>query len=211
MTALAAVGFGAISPVLASAAESDWYGVDPSGEATVVLYFVYSSTCPHCNEAEPFVDDLAQRHSWLRVERLRVDGGGQGVDRAVEVADSIGPRLSPVPTFMFCESVMVGYGSADTTGAVLERQITSCKADLAAGADADVEEVIEVPVLGDIDPASGSHPLWTVTLAGLDAFNPCAFFVLLILLSLLVHAGSRGRMMAVGGTFVAKGRILKLV
>jgi hypothetical protein len=42
-----------------------------------------------------------------------------------------------------------------------------------------------------------------VTLAGLDAFNPCAFFVLLFLLSLPVHAGSRGRMMAVGGTFVA--------
>jgi hypothetical protein len=39
-------------------------------------------------------------------------------------------------------------------------------------------------------------------LAGLDSFNPCAFFVLLFLLSLLVHARSRGHMLLIGGTFV---------
>jgi hypothetical protein len=42
----------------------------------------------------------------------------------------------------------------------------------------------------------------TLVLAGMDAFNPCAFFVLLFLLSLLVHAKSRARMAVVGGTFV---------
>jgi hypothetical protein len=42
----------------------------------------------------------------------------------------------------------------------------------------------------------------TLVLAGMDAFNPCAFFVLLFLLSLLVHARSRTRMAIIGGTFV---------
>jgi hypothetical protein len=42
----------------------------------------------------------------------------------------------------------------------------------------------------------------TVVLAGLDAFNPCAFFVLLFLLSLLVHAHDRRRMLLIGGVFV---------
>ena len=45
-------------------------------------------------------------------------------------------------------------------------------------------------------------PVLTLVLAGMDAFNPCAFFVLLFLLSLLVHAKSRTRMAIVGGTFV---------
>jgi hypothetical protein len=47
-----------------------------------------------------------------------------------------------------------------------------------------------------------SLPLFTVVIAGLDAFNPCAFFVLLFLLSLLVHARDRRRMLLVGGVFV---------
>jgi len=47
-----------------------------------------------------------------------------------------------------------------------------------------------------------SLPLLTLVLAGVDAFNPCAFFVLLFLLSIMVNAKSRSRMLLVGGIFV---------
>jgi len=59
-----------------------------------------------------------------------------------------------------------------------------------------------VPELGGLDPSGLSLPLLTVIIAGLDGFNPCAFFVLLFLLSFLVHARSRRRMLVVGGLFV---------
>ncbi len=58
------------------------------------------------------------------------------------------------------------------------------------------------PLFGKVDAAKMSLPLLTVILAGLDGFNPCAFFVLLMLLSLMVHAQSRLRMIIVGGVFV---------
>ncbi|WP_295880514.1 thioredoxin family protein [uncultured Thiohalocapsa sp.] len=61
---------------------------------------------------------------------------------------------------------------------------------------------LSVPVLGNVDAERLSLPVFTLVLAGLDAFNPCAFFVLLFLLSLMVHARSRARMLLVGGTFV---------
>jgi hypothetical protein len=50
--------------------------------------------------------------------------------------------------------------------------------------------------------------VFTAIVAGLDAFNPCAFFVLLFLLSLLVHTRDRTRMAVVGFTFVAISGIL---
>jgi hypothetical protein len=62
--------------------------------------------------------------------------------------------------------------------------------------------VVHLPFIGTVDAAALSLPLLTLVLAGMDAFNPCAFFVLLFLLSLLVHAKSRARMLIVGGTFV---------
>jgi len=61
---------------------------------------------------------------------------------------------------------------------------------------------INLPFVGMVDVKAFSLPVLTVVLAGMDAFNPCAFFVLLFLLSLLVHAKSRTRMAIVGGTFV---------
>lgn len=59
-----------------------------------------------------------------------------------------------------------------------------------------------LPLLGVVDTARISLPILTVVLAGLDGFNPCAFFVLLMLLSLMVHAQSRMKMLIVGGVFV---------
>jgi len=44
--------------------------------------------------------------------------------------------------------------------------------------------------------------IFTLIIAGMDSFNPCAFFVLLFLLSLMVHARSRSRMLLIGTSFV---------
>ncbi|MCB0062201.1 MAG: hypothetical protein KDE19_08805 [Caldilineaceae bacterium] len=61
---------------------------------------------------------------------------------------------------------------------------------------------VTVPLLGALAVERLSLPVMTVVLAGLDGFNPCAFFVLMFLLSLMVHAGSRPRMLLIGGLFV---------
>lgn len=64
------------------------------------------------------------------------------------------------------------------------------------------EKLITLPVFGEIDTAKMTLPVLTLVLAGLDGFNPCAFFVLFMLLSILVYAKSRKRMLLIGGTFV---------
>ncbi|WP_394497904.1 cytochrome C biosynthesis protein [Shewanella sp. ENK2] len=61
---------------------------------------------------------------------------------------------------------------------------------------------VDIPLIGAVQPEKMSLPVLTLVLAGVDAFNPCAFFVLLFLLSIMVNAGSRGRMLLVGGIFV---------
>ena len=45
-------------------------------------------------------------------------------------------------------------------------------------------------------------PAFTVVLGLLDGFNPCAMWVLLFVLSLLVNLKDRARMAVIGGTFV---------
>ncbi|MFO0798490.1 MAG: hypothetical protein U0804_13520 [Gemmataceae bacterium] len=62
---------------------------------------------------------------------------------------------------------------------------------------------VDVPWWGAVRPEEVSLPALTVVLGGLDSFNPCAFFVLLILLGLMFRTGSRSRMLLVGCVFVA--------
>ncbi len=47
-----------------------------------------------------------------------------------------------------------------------------------------------LPVLGQVDMEQWSLPAVAVVLSALDSFNPCAFFVLLFLLSLRIGRGS---------------------
>lgn len=62
--------------------------------------------------------------------------------------------------------------------------------------------LVYIPFMGRLDTSGMSLPLLTLVIAGLDSFNPCAFFVLFSLLGLLVYAQSRKKMFFIGGIFV---------
>jgi glutaredoxin len=61
---------------------------------------------------------------------------------------------------------------------------------------------LDLPLVGSVRGDSMSLPALTVVIAGLDSFNPCAFFVLFSLLGILIHAHSRTKMIVIGGIFV---------
>lgn len=98
------------------------------------------------------------------------------------------PNATNTPLFATCGSES-GDGTCDASS------------DINSVEQAQVQAV-ELPLLGVVSPQSMSLPLLTLVLAGVDAFNPCAFFVLLFLLSIMVNAKSRSRMLIVGGIFV---------
>ncbi|GAB7025598.1 hypothetical protein [Geotalea toluenoxydans] len=75
----------------------------------------------------------------------------------------------------------------------------------------DSEDSVSLPLLGTVETSRLSLPVLTLVIAGLDSFNPCAFFVLFFLLSLLLHAHSRKRMVIIGGIFVLFSGLLYFV
>jgi cytochrome c biogenesis protein CcdA/thiol-disulfide isomerase/thioredoxin len=64
------------------------------------------------------------------------------------------------------------------------------------------EEVLVLPLIGTIN--LGAHSLWfsTALIAFVDGFNPCSLWVLSILLALVIHSGSRKKILIVGLTFL---------
>jgi len=61
---------------------------------------------------------------------------------------------------------------------------------------------IDLPLLGRIDSRALGMPLFTVVIGLVDGFNPCAMWVLLLLLSILVNIRDRLRIILIAGTFV---------
>jgi hypothetical protein len=61
---------------------------------------------------------------------------------------------------------------------------------------------VESALFGTLSASRLGLPLFTLALGLLDGFNPCAMWVLLFLLSLLVRLQDRRRMALIAGTFV---------
>lgn len=57
-------------------------------------------------------------------------------------------------------------------------------------------------IVGELNITGWSLPILTIVLSGLDSFNPCAFFILIFLLNLLIYARSRKRMLLIGMIFI---------
>ncbi len=187
-----------------------WYQTDAAGGVAVDLYFFWSQSCRHCQRARPDVERLAADTPWLRLHSLEVSRNRDNAALYRRMAASLGQEAVSVPAFLFCGSMLVGYDDGGEMGRHLQRQLAQCHDALAAGrglppaaAAVTPRRLLADAGLGRFDLQRLSLPLTTIVIAGLDAFNPCAFFVLLFLLSLLVHAGGRGRMLLVGGVFVA--------
>jgi uncharacterized membrane protein HdeD (DUF308 family) len=114
--------------------------------------------------------------------------------------------------------VVVGFDRAETTGARIEKLLEKWTADCPGPVGEEIEgdagegsvlvepSTIDVPMLrwldGTLDPSKMGMPLFTIAVGLVDGFNPCAMWVLLLLLSILVNLKDRWKILAIAGTFV---------
>ncbi|MCU0707820.1 MAG: hypothetical protein MUF23_05970 [Pirellula sp.] len=70
------------------------------------------------------------------------------------------------------------------------------------GGNPEADSQVELPWVGTVDVTKLGLPVFTILVGLIDGFNPCAMWVLLFLLSILVNLQDRARILAVAGTFV---------
>jgi glutaredoxin len=188
----------------------------PARAAAPDVYVFWREGCPHCEEELEFLEALRAHQPDLRVHLLEVGGSAGNLELLREVAQRLGaPRLA-VPFTVVGSDYVIGFQSAATTGVRLEALIEACRrtpcadlvdaqktpaaSPLARAPPAPV--TIRIPFLGEVLLEDWSLPALTVVLAAVDGFNPCAMWVLVFLIGLLLGMQDRARMWTLGGTFI---------
>jgi len=190
----------------------------------VVVYFFWGKGCPHCEHEKAFFEAIRHEIPSMEVRDHEVWYNKKNAALLADMLGAYGRTSSGVPVTFIDEQVITGFSkqSQRNMEALLRGCVHAPCADplailnkktarphslappvtdvvtTAQGTDTSVE----VPLLGKLDAQDASLPVMTLVIAGMDSFNPCAFFVLLSLLGLLVHARSRNRMLLIGGVFV---------
>jgi glutaredoxin len=168
---------------------------------TVKLFLFWREGCPHCHEEQLFLKEMKVKYPALEVMEYEVSE-----NRALfeEFAMRYNATTQYVPATFIGERFIGGFDSKYLIGKQIDDQIQYelKRQNTNASCENPSSNLVAIPLIGEIDPNSVSLPVFTVILGGLDSINPCAFFILLFLLSLMVHARSRLRMFIIGGIFV---------
>jgi hypothetical protein len=199
-----------MSVVSAESTESiEWYDYSSNDDVGIHLYFFWSAKCPHCQEAQSDLERMVQEYPWLILHSYELTRNPHHVQRYIEMAALFDREANSVPAFMFCGNWMTGFDSSESTGKELSGNLLQCyrfvrhaKPPQSTAVKLKTNELLSLPILGEVDISSRSLLTLTIMIAALDAFNPCAFFVLLFLLSMLIHARDAHKMLLVGAIFV---------
>lgn len=155
--------------------------------------------CPHCEAAKVFLDELRRERPGLRVTIYDIAEDSAARQRLARLFSEQGMTSVGVPTFLIGTELIVGFHSSDTTGTeirtTLDRRRTVDTLSSAA-------EGIKTTWFGEVRVRELGLPLFTIVIGLLDGFNPCAMWVLLFILSLLVNLQDRRKMALIAGMFV---------
>jgi thiol:disulfide interchange protein len=137
--------------------------------------------------------------------------------------------VNSIPLTLIGDEKIVGYSSDATQGKQIDEAIQYCltntcadlvlpilelqsKKDAEKQIVADVKKIegtageastqVSVPFFGTVQLADFSLPIVTIILGTLDGFNPCAMWILIFLISMLIGMQDRRKMWIIGFAFI---------
>jgi len=186
---------------------------------TVRLYLFYLDTCPHCAEEKELLKDLKKQYKNLEVYLYECsDNDGEGSTLYNQVAEQL--QIEKKGSFPFTVigskyfigyNVNVGYKIEDTIryySGFKHKDVTGEILGIVPifegeeNPNGELSGNIKLPLLGEVNPRNVSLPILAVVLGFIDGFNPCAMWVLVFLLSIMLTMKDRKKMWILGLTFL---------
>ncbi len=196
-------------------------------EKTEVVVFVRTG-CTHCQAEEAFLKDL-EKESTISLTLFNV-AEKQGSEKFLAFTTRTN-TAKVTPITIIGTSYIIGFDSEKTTGKTIRKLIdeasvkhvrteldratlygeTSSICDETGAVPCTVQKpgiTVTLPILGTIN--SATYPLIAISsiLGFIDGFNPCAMWVLVTFLLLLLQAGSKKKMAVYAGIFILAEAIM---
>jgi len=181
-----------ISGIVIPVGASDNTGTTEGNAGTVYYFWGY---CPTCSKPEEHVD-LFDDYP-VEVEIYEVFQDEEGRNKYDQVSEELGIEARGFPTLVYQDQFWLGFSEE-----VQEDIIAAIEATMETGEAVDRRNVLNLPIIGEVDLSASPILLSTFIIAFLDGFNPCSLFVLTFLLAIIIHSASRKRIFLVGFTFL---------
>jgi len=159
----------------------------------IVLYQFYGEGCPHCISEAKFLEDMQEKYPSLEIKRYEIYFNQENRNLFEKMAQSFDTEIKGVPTIFIDEKVIVGYGG--NTGKGIETEIQRCLKEQCIDPVNKVKGKEVTHIITESSPAENPQQkseelamTKIISLAIVDAVNPCALAVLtLMLIAILTY------------------------
>ena len=165
----------------------------------VIIEIFHTEECSKCEEKEPIIEEITEIYEEIEVKHYSI-----AIPENRNRMYSYG--LSGIPSVAIINNNSGNYSTLfrdDITKENLKIFIDYYLTENNTSKPPKIKKYsfIDTP-FGRVNLSQISLPVLTVLIGFLDSVNPCAFFILLFLLNLLLYAKSRKRMFIIGGIFI---------
>lgn len=187
-------------------------------ELTINLF--YGKECPHCEDEQKYLDTLKKQYGDnIEIKKFEVWHDADNNDLLTKVRKALKNDETGVPYTVIGSYGFTGFSedTADKIRKLVKDNIKSSIPDVIDDVKngKEITEIktldngeVTVPILGKVDAKSVSLPLLAVVIGLADGFNPCAMWVLLFLISMLLGMKNRKRMWMLGIVFILTSAIM---
>jgi cytochrome c biogenesis protein CcdA/glutaredoxin len=166
----------------------------------VVLHFFYGKGCPHCSKGLDFLNSLEEKYPLLIIETHETYFNQTERELFEKMTTAFGEEIEGVPTTFVDNKIIVGFSSSMSDS--IEEEVKKC---LEFGCDDPIDKIKDnetVKMIGDKTTAFEKLTIPAViSAAAVDAINPCAFAVLIILVSTILISKDRKKALLAGLAF----------
>ena len=170
-------------------------------EGKINLYFFRMDGCPHCAEEEIWLKDIKENYNdYLNVYEYEVKNNKTNRKYYNDVKKTLNDDVTKsVPYTVIGKTYFVGFSEA--VGVQIENKIKELINDNVNNENINNEDV-KIPILGNVNKKKVSIPLVAMILGAVDGFNPCAMWILLLLINMCISIKDKKKMRIVGFTFI---------
>jgi len=181
------------------------------GDAELTIHFFHSISCPHCAAQKLFNVKLAEEFPQIKFIYHDIDTQ-EGAKLILGYYNKFGIDNTSlfVPATFINKQYLIGFDNEKTSGEKLRQMIKDELGNGKSGEKTDdsASPVLEFPIIGKINVAEYSLPALAIILGLIDGFNPCAMWVLVYLISIVLTLKDRSRLWLIVGSFVLASGIL---
>ena len=201
------------------------FSINIASAREVNLYLFHSSTCPHCKEERTYLKQLENKYDYLNVLEYEVH---DYISVTTKVRDELKIKESYVPITIVGSDYIIGFSTStkseiealikkyhdndlcDAVDLIIKgKNIDNC---VKKNNNIKIENTFKnLPILGKVDVKKVSLPLISIIIGLVDGFNPCAMWVLLFLITMLINMKNRKRMWILGFTFIISSALVYLM